>query len=668
MNDRQLADTMRLRLLALARQCCWVLLGLAVLTTAGCKGCTSTDPEDAKDEAKEAAEKKKKPSIELSQLLPIFGQELSQDQAAEPAPKILVKPGHWMPTVQRMVANYDDLVLNRSSTLVDDTQQPVRIPQTQFTYEITRPVALAKGKAKQIAGEVFVPEQSQATRLHTEFSNQSSGFVELKVDPKLVRMPSYQYFVLVLAAEPDRYAFLKVIDTVRGEWEEEYDASWEPYYRVSLADAAGDLPLPASLLNWTTVAAVVWDEVDPTKLTEDQQSALVDWLHWGGRLIVNGPDSLDTLRGSFLDEYLPVDAKGPASFAAGDVGNWSRYWGRRDQGQAIAPLEPVRPVSGVELAPRKNAREMAGGDELFYECNVGRGTIVVSAVQLSQRDFVNWPGYDGFINAALLGRPRRSFREGPYEGIRIDWHDHREQRLDAHLTTGLRMFARDAGAKANAISEVVEQVNNPFGVSQDVTNYKVDRHGGIGSWGDFSPTSNTARNLLVEAAGVEMPKAGFVLLCVGAYLVVLVPLNWMVFHTLGRLEWAWIAAPLIAIAGTYGVVRMAQLDIGFVRAQTEIALLELHGGHDRGLLSRYTALYSSLSTTYDAENEVEQAALAPFAAAENSSDPSLREQPYNVRLEQQSKPHLKGLGDFIQLDALPENGTSDPAGGRHSVG
>ena len=53
------------------------------------------------------------------------------------------------------------------------------------------------------------------------------------------------------------------------------------------------------------------------------------------------------------------------------------------------------------------------------------------------------------------------------------------------------------------------------------------------------------------------------------------------------------------IAGTWAIVDRARLDIGFVRAQTEIGVLELQPDYDRGHLSRYTALYTSLSTTYD---------------------------------------------------------------------
>ena len=79
-----------------------------------------------------------------------------------------------------------------------------------------------------------------------------------------------------------------------------------------------------------------------------------------------------------------------------------------------------------------------------------------------------------------------------------------------------------------------------------------------------------------------MPKGEFVLKILAVYLLVLVPLNWALFWAIGRVEWAWIAAPLIAIGGAYAVVRLAQLDIGFARSRTEIAVLELHPQHPRG--------------------------------------------------------------------------------------
>jgi hypothetical protein len=126
------------------------------------------------------------------------------------------------------------------------------------------------------------------------------------------------------------------------------------------------------------------------------------------------------------------------------------------------------------------------------------------------------------------------------------------------------------------------------------------------------------------------------------YLIVLVPLNWMVFHALGRIEWAWISAPIIALAGTLAVVRQAQLDIGFVRSQTEIGLLELQGDHPRGHLSRYTAIYSSLSSIYDLEFEDVSAVATPFPR-DDQWTPAIGDSLETVAFEKYDKPRLRGV-------------------------
>jgi hypothetical protein len=80
----------------------------------------------------------------------------------------------------------------------------------------------------------------------------------------------------------------------------------------------------------------------------------------------------------------------------------------------------------------------------------------------------------------------------------------------------------------------------------------------------------------------------------------------------GRIEWAWAAAPVIAIVGAAAVIRLAQLDIGFVRSRTEIAVVEMQAGHPEAHVTRYTALYSSLSTAYRLQFEDASAIARPF--------------------------------------------------------
>jgi hypothetical protein len=78
------------------------------------------------------------------------------------------------------------------------------------------------------------------------------------------------------------------------------------------------------------------------------------------------------------------------------------------------------------------------------------------------------------------------------------------------------------------------------------------------------------------------------------------------------------------------VIKLAQLDIGFVRSRTEIAVLEIQGEYPRAHLTRYDALYTSLTTSYDFRFDDGGAVALPFAEdqkAENhpsGSDRSLR--------------------------------------------
>ena len=147
----------------------------------------------------------------------------------------------------------------------------------------------------------------------------------------------------------------------------------------------------------------------------------------------------------------------------------------------------------------------------------------------------------------------------------------------------------------------------------DIEGYRCDSQTGAAGWSDFSDCSQLAREALTEAAGITVPERDFILYSLGLYLLALVPINWIVFKLMGRVEWAWAAVPLIALAGTYAVVKLAQLDIGFARSRTEMAVMETQPGYTKGHLTRYIGLYTSLSTNYELSFSDETAVALPFA-------------------------------------------------------
>ncbi len=642
---------------------CLVLLASTCLT--GCGGCNQTASQKAAQKKQEDAEallearrkkleeeKKIKPFV-IDRLTPLLSERLIATD--EGVSLRLAKPGHWTSTVQQMKANLDNFEGRITSAVLDTKGRPIALPHTPYQMTSSRPAVLAKGRTKRVENELLVPTDVKRLQVRSQLINRISGREEVPPSEELwTLMPSHQYFMMVLAREPARYAFLKVTDSIRGPYEDSNGAA-PPHYRVVLADGGKPLPLPPNVLTWTSVAYIVWDEVNLDRMDPEQQAALVDWLHWGGRLIVNGPDSLDGLRASFLAKYLPVDGGETMTFGATHAAKLSAAWSDRGANKPLKPISVTRAWSGIQLKPRPGVVALRGADELFYEGAVGAGSIVVSAVQLGERDLINWPGFDGFLNGGLLRRPAREFRiehEGAWTGLQTLWAAYQRRSHDAYFTTPLRWFARDAGTKANAYDAALDlsvPANDPAaynmwngGYQIPETEWTVDRPGGLGEWSEFTPVSAVAREALAVAAGVTVPPAGFVIGCLAIYLIVLVPLNWMVFHALGRIEWAWISAPIIALAGTLVVVRQAQLDIGFVRSQTEIGLLELQGDHPRGHLSRYTAIYSSLSSTYDLEFVAASAVATPFPR-DDKWTPALGDSLSTVAFEKYDQPRLRGV-------------------------
>src|SRR5262249_21854105 len=172
-----------------------------------------------------------------------------------------------------------------------------------------------------------------------------------------------------------------------------------------------------NVLAWTNIAYLIWDDVDPSLLSPEQQQAIVDWLHWGGQIIISGPKTLDQLRDkSFLAPYLPATAGEPITIDSDKLARLNKVWtldvpDERGQKQPGRPLAAVRPWSGVTLAVHKDATTLPDTSNLVVERRIGRGRIVVTAFRLTQRELWNWPGFDGFLNACLLRRPPRRFSD-----------------------------------------------------------------------------------------------------------------------------------------------------------------------------------------------------------------------------------------------------------------
>ncbi|MEN0111380.1 MAG: hypothetical protein AAF805_11720, partial [Planctomycetota bacterium] len=554
---------------------------------------------------------------------------------------------------------------------------PLLWPGARTRLLSQRPVAMARESAKVLESLAYCPlPRGKSPLLRTVVRDRLSGAIAADAATPLRRMLDHQYQLVVLAREPQRYAFLDALTCVTARLPDSVDPSGversslpaSKQYRVVALEGTGvdRVALPDSLLAWSSVAALVWDDADPDALRPVQRAALVDWLHWGGALVVSGPNSLDQLRGSFLDEYLPADSGGTLPLGSVELAPLAALGAT---GRDRAP-EAAEPWTGVSLQPRPGASAPLGLEGLVVERRVGRGRVLVTAFSLRQRELLDWrAGRESLFNAVILRRPARRFVArgvsfGPEDdfsgedasssvGVATLWDDARAPvALDPGKNTAVRFFARDGGIAARDVALRVEEMEQIGFGGQSVSDSQFRElapprsRGGYGAVRQDSPVAVAAREVLRESAGVSVPSGGFVVACLAIYLAALVPLNWAFFTAIGRVELAWVAAPLIAAAGAWVVIRQAQLDIGFVRARTEIAVLETQPDAPRGVLSRFTALYTSLSSEYEATLDgraIARPFLASLPGELGAATPTLRRVSPAVGIELAEDTRLVGL-------------------------
>jgi len=634
-----------------------ILFGVFFLTSPGCSCFTQTIVEETEEEKKKRLEEeKKKPKDDFEvgkvQVLPATENDMLVTNQ--------VKPGHWVTTRQKIIANNYEFQAELNTAVTNSAGTPMDVERTNYTMRMSRPAPLPKAQEKYFENVFYVPRKSgkQSSKVWLEsrlVARDNGREVEGGSEPQPTTvMPDDVYFFVVLADQVDGYGYLKTLPSIIHRDADFPDAS-QRFFQLETPQVQSRAPVPSHPLSWSSIAYVVWDNLDPNSLLPDQQTALLDWLHWGGQLIVSGPRSIDSLKGSFLDSYLPADPVESIYLDQSAFDSMNDKWSiptKKNGTKTPLKINDQGPLA-LSVKLREGANNVPSTGGLLVENHVGRGRIVMSTFSLADRQVTTWKNYDNFFNSAVLRRPRREFVDNTdVYAVQAEWVDYRKFPNDARLNSNVRYFSRDIGYAIGSpfairYGEIANEVTGNFDAENSKPSFQPDAahqdprfsgyvttgQSGIGGWNDFSGASDAARRSLKDAAGITVPKAGMVLRVLAIYLLVLVPVNWAFFRVIRRVEWAWVAAPVIAIVGAVCVVRVAQLDIGFARSRTEIAILELHSAYSRGHLTRYTALYTSLSTDFDIEFEDPSALAQPFAIDPNFKRTNARAETVYLRRE-----------------------------------
>jgi hypothetical protein len=689
-----------------ARLGAWFVLAALVLMP-GCGGCIRDQPLTPEERDKKLAEEKKKK--EEAQKDPFQTGRVYSLPADMEKPSPYFKPGHWTEFTTEIWANHADFF----GDLVTD---PMKLDGMPYRLGSSRPALLPKAQKKFLNSLVFIPPGEGGKQIYVQLTPRgSTRGLKGELIPTQ-RMKSWVFNFLVLAKEADDYKQLfgsRKLDSLRpstaGFGDADADSNRYPYYWMRVPKLERYVPVAENSLAWSSTAYVLWDGIDPSLLTPGQQQAMLDWIHWGGQLIVSGPDSLDALKGSFLEPLLPATSEEDIQLAKEDMQSFDKAWTNKDfreppdsanlenrlppgfpqrrprAGGADPNDEPlikkkdakdkkekedphkarrlniVKPWGAKKLIPvnQPGVEVLAVSDRkdkapLVVDRRVGLGRVAMTAFRLSQKELrlSNWPSFDSFLNGCLLRRMGRKFHrpEGDeFFDIAIDWvqpgSEGARSRFNADRVSQVRYFSRDAVLQSSVSAfDRLDQVTlasgghlddrpmggpdngmpgfNPFARGlrgQDdsglLLGANVAKAGpGVAGWNDFNQTAQLARHALKDAAGIVIPRADYVLGILAVYVIVLVPLNWLVFWLMRRVEWAWFAAPLITVLCAVAVVRLAELDIGFARSRTELALVELQGDYARAHVTRFTGLYASLATAYDLRFDDPASVVQPFAA------------------------------------------------------
>jgi hypothetical protein len=560
-----------------------------------------------------------------------------------------VKPNHWTTLILEMRANDEDY----DGLLQSDPAHLLGMP---IDMVFRREARLMKEQRRGLGQQVFL------TTIPKEWTLSIARPGSLRSDATwptiLTPMGSQQSLIVVLSKEAttqfatwNRMTALIPSSTER---DNPQDIDKQRYYRMVLPAEPDKLALSPHPLTWTTISHVIWDGLPPDTLSVSQQQAMLDWLHWGGQLVLTGGagQAYALYRESFLGPYLPGEPTGqtvglteedlkplsqsypppstPFLPPSEEFGGIQRIPDAMQLGRIYQPPVPIRPPRNKPvylsvLRPAEGASTIPLGEAsshlLAVERRVGRGRITMLTINPAEPVLANWPGVDTLVRRVVLRRPEEGmigpggFNGAGYQGPRRGF-------LGPEDLTWYRITSRDARPgedtagrlpqptrPAPPVERPVEALVNE---SVPVPEEEAPVAGlGVADWRDSARFPTLGRDLLEVASGITIPSSKFVLRVILAYLIAVVPLNWLICRfVLNRREWAWIVVPLVALGFAIAVQRGAAYDMGFESASDEIDLLEVQADYPRAHLTRFASIYTSGRGNYTISYPNNNTALA----------------------------------------------------------
>jgi hypothetical protein len=565
------------------------------------------------------------------------------------------KPNHWITLSIDMRANRDDYVGWLQSAAIPLLGMPQQIIHR-------RDARLPKDQRSRLGLQMMFPENPLPKDVVMELIRPDSIRADDIWPASLRTLEPHQMAVLVLTkGANDVYSPMRRLQSMSPYGIDRADpiaVERQRYYQMVLPLEPDKLYLSPHPLTWTPVSHVIWDGMPPDRLNIGQWQAMIDWIHWGGQLIIVGgtPESYELLRDSFLAPYLPAEPTGEnALLKQADLGPLSTSYPPpahppdlsdqapiptteeeiRNAARRYRAHEPIIPASNRPLFvaglrpmhPDAVKIPMGEGSPhvLGIEQRMGRGRILMLSVSLTDPALLAWPGFDTLFRRVVLRRPEEPRLTQAFFDQGGVYHPPAHAVLGGPDLSWVRLLTRDLGASANrplpymaAESSSSSEANQPnVGYTTSGTTLEDDptRHRRsnlpVAEWIDSATLPKMTQKLLSDASGITVPSSTFVLKVIVAYLLALVPLNWVVCrYGLRRRELAWVVVPVLALGFAVGVERAAAYDIGYDIACDEIDVLENFSAYSRAHITRFSSLYSTGRLRYTISYPDDPTALA----------------------------------------------------------
>jgi hypothetical protein len=665
------------------------MLVVAALTLASAFPAIGQDPADPL--SKILTDPEKREELKKERLRPPIEFFRSQVMPNDILPYI--KANHWTMVGLEMRANHMDYagaLQSRPVTLLDQPHDMI----------YRRDALLVKGQNVRLTMPIFlpiIPRELGFQLIRPEAIRQDEEWLAtLKV-----LEPQQQLVVILSKSANDHFArwsqFRATLPSIARR-DDPLSLDKLRYYRLVLPLDPEKPLLSPHPLTWSPISHVIWDGLAPEKLGVGQQQAILDWLYWGGQIVVVGGAGTDLtpLRESFLAPYLPADATGETFSRSGEqlkalsdaylppangrdldepvaqnLPEKEIYEaiGRRYKDAAPILATTKKPIFFTTLNPKPGTTVIPlGGPNdppLGVEWKVGRGRVLMLAASLSDPDLMGWAGFDSLVRRVVLRRPEEHMTSDlSRDPITQIYSPPQYGLLNGLDLTSVRYLSRDLGAPTRAAIDedgmpltksMMGSFGGPMGSPIDPV---IETP--VGEWLDSAALPILCRDTLEKASGIEIPGRSFVLKVILGYIFVLVPLNYAICrYLLRRREWAWVMVPTLAFAFAIGVERAAAYDVGYDSSCDEVDMIETHGDYPRGHLSRFASLYSTGRVKFAISYPNDPTALAlPLATGrslrgEDSTQSTFQTQPIPMLSGFQVQPRSLAMFRAEQMASLP---------------